>query len=111
MGALKRETLRKRVKDSLEEQLEAKGADIDLFKDQIGDYMAMWDLKESLKDDIAENGLRLMYRTANGGTAEKDNPSVKQIPLINKQMLMLLKQLEISTDNAVRKGGGKSDEL
>lgn len=79
--------------------------------DQIKDYMTMWDLKEQLKDDIAENGLRLMYRTANGGVAEKDNPSVKQIPLINKQMLMLLKQLEISTDNAARDGGDRSDEL
>lgn len=73
--------------------------------------MAMWDLKESLKDDIAENGLRLLYKTANGGKAEKDNPSVKQLPLINKQMLMLLKQLEISTDNVSKDGEGQSDEL
>lgn len=110
MGVLKRETLRSRVKKSLEEQLKAKGADIELFKDQINDYMTMWDLKENLRDDIEENGLRLMYKTANGGMAEKDNPSVKQIPLINKQMLMLLKQLEISTDNSV-KGGKQSDDL
>ncbi|HBA62599.1 MAG TPA: hypothetical protein DCZ20_01950 [Lachnospiraceae bacterium] len=82
-----------------------------MFKNQISDYMAMWDLKESLKDDIAENGLRLLYKTANGGKAEKDNPSVKQLPLINKQMLMLLKQLEISTDNVSKDGEGQSDEL
>ncbi len=108
---IKRETVRKRVKTSLEDQLKAKGADIDLFIDQIKDYMTMWDLKEQLKDDIEENGLRLMYRTANGGVAEKDNPSVKQIPLINKQMLMLLKQLDISTDNAARDGSDQSDDL
>ena len=99
------------MKTSLEDQLKAKGADIELFIDQIKDYMTMWDLKERLKDDIEENGLRLMYKTANGGTAEKDNPSVKQIPLINKQMLMLLKQLEISTDNAARDGSDQSDDL
>lgn len=99
------------VRKSLEDQLKAKGADIDLFLDQINDYMTMWDLKEKLKEDIAENGLRLMYRTANGSKAEKDNPSVKQIPLINKQMLMLLKQLEISTDNAARSGDDRSDDL
>ena len=108
---IKRETVRKRVKTSLEDQLKAKGADIDLFIDQIKDYMTMWHLKEQLKDDIEENGLRLMYRTANGGVAEKDNPSVKQIPLINKQMLMLLKQLDISTDNAARDGSDQSDDL
>ena len=108
---IKPETIRKRVKDSLIEQLKSKGADVDIFTDQINDYMAMWDLKESLKADIEKNGLRMMYKTANGGKAEKDNPSVKQLPAVNKQMLMLLKQMEISTDNAVRKGGGKGDDL
>ena len=111
MGRIKPETIRARVKTSLIEQLRAKGADIDIFTDQINDYMTMWDLKESLKADIEKNGLRMMYSTANGGRAEKDNPSVKQLPAVNKQMLMLLKQMEISTDNAVRKGGDKSDAL
>lgn len=110
-GVMKRETLRKRIKKSLEKQLEAKGADIELFQDQINDYMTMWDLKERLKDDVEENGLRLEYMAANGGKAEKDNPSVKQIPLINKQMLMLLKQLDVSTDKVVKDGGEINDEL
>lgn len=106
---MKRETLRKRVRISLEKQLIAKGADIDLFRDQINDYMSMWDLKEQLKDDIEEHGLRLNYSTANGGKVEKDNPSVKQLPLINKQMLMLLKQMEISTDSVVTDGNNDDD--
>ena len=108
---MKRENLRKAVRKSLVEQLKAKGADIDLYKDQVNDYMMMWDLKEKLKDDIEENGLRMKYKAANGGGGEKDNPSVKQIPLINKQMLMLLKQLDISTDKVVKEGGGDSDDL
>lgn len=111
MAKKKRETLRKEVEKSLKEQLSARGADIDLFNDQIQDYMTMWDLKEMLKDDIQENGLRLKYATANGGMAEKDNPSVKQIPLINKQMLMLLKQLDISTDKVVKDGINSDDDL
>lgn len=93
------------------EQLKAKGADIEVFTDQINDYMSMWDLKEKLKDDIVKNGLRLYYETANGGKAEKDNPSVKQLPAVNKQMLMLLKQMDISTDKAIKDGGGSGDEL
>ena len=108
---MKRENLRKAVRKSLVEQLKAKGADIDLYKDQVNDYMMMWDLKEKLKDDIEENGLRMKYMAANGGSVEKDNPSVKQLPLINKQMLMLLKQLDISTDKVVKEGGGDSDDL
>lgn len=111
MAALKRETLRKRVKKSLIEQLEAKGADVDVFLDQINDYMSMWDLKENLKDDIKENGLRMYYTASNGGKAEKDNPSVKQLPIVNKQMLMLLKQMDISTDKAVKEGCDMDDAL
>ena len=61
--------------------------------------------------DILENGLRMMYQTANGGKAEKDNPSVKQLPAVNKQMLMLLKQMNISTDKAVKEGGDSGDDL
>lgn len=95
----------------MEKQLAAKGADFDMFNDQINDYMTMWDLKEKLKDDIEEHGLRMKYLTANGGYAEKDNPSVKQLPLINKQMLMLLKQLDISTDKAVKDGEDADDDL
>ncbi len=111
MGVLKKETLRKRVKKSLIEQLEAKGADVEVFLDQINDYMTMWDLKESLKDDIKENGLRMYYRASNGGNTEKDNPSVKQLPVVNKQMLMLLKQMDISTDKAVKEGCDMDDAL
>lgn len=82
-----------------------------MFNDQINDYMSMWDLKETLKDDIQKNGLRLNYTTSNGGKAEKDNPSVKQLPMVNKQMLMLLKQMDISTDKAVKAGGRSNDDL
>lgn len=82
-----------------------------MFNDQINDYMTMWDLKEKLKDDIEEHGLRMKYLTANGGYAEKDNPSVKQLPLINKQMLMLLKQLDISTEKVVKDGEDADDDL
>ena len=111
MGKIKLETVRKRVKDSLKEQLEQKGVDIYLFEEQINDYMTMWDLKEKLKEDIKKNGLRLEYSAANGGKVEKDNPSVKQIPIINKQMLMLLKQLDVSTDNIIKGSDDTDDEL
>lgn len=111
MAVIKKETRRKRIQKSLQEQLEAKGADIDLFYDQINDYMALWDLKEQLIEDIRENGLRLMYQAANGSDVEKDNPSVKQLPGVNKQMLAILKQLEVSTDRVIKTDGDGFDGL
>ena len=103
-GVMKKETWRKRIKESLIGQLRAKGSDIDLFVDQINDYMTLWDLKEKLKADIEEVGLRIDYVTANGTEMSRDNGSVKQLPVVNKQMLMLLKQLGVSTDVVIKVG-------
>lgn len=103
-------TTRDKVEASLREQLAAKGADIDLFQDMISDYMSMWDLKEKLVEDIKTYGLSKLYKTATGTGAEKDNPSVKILPNVNRQMLALLKQLGIDTDKVV-KDGGSFDEL
>jgi hypothetical protein len=102
------DTVKRRVRKSLEEQLAAKGADVDLYLDQINDYMDLWDLKESLIKDIKENGLRMMYEGTTG-KVEKDNPSPRQLPIVNRQMLAILKQLDISTGNIVKDGAGSDD--
>ena len=36
---------------------------------------------------------------------------MKQLPVVNKQMLMLLKQMDISTDKAVKEGCDMDDAL
>jgi hypothetical protein len=100
---------RDKIEASLHEQLAAKGADIELFDDMISDYMRLWDLKEKLVSDIEAYGLTKCYKTATGTGAEKDNPSVKILPNVNKQMLMLLKQLGIKTDGVVKEGASDDD--
>ena len=79
------------IKQSLLRQLKNHNADIEVFKNQIEDYMALWELKELYKEDIKKHGLRL--------EDGKENPSCKNLTAVNKQMLMLLKMLNISTDN------------
>jgi hypothetical protein len=96
MAAKKRATVRKNVRKTLLEQLKRRGADIALFEDQVEDYMAMWDLKEALIEDIRETGLR----TVDG----KDNASPKQLPIVNRQMLALLKTLKIAPDDVLIEG-------
>ncbi len=96
MAKKKRSTIRKEVRKSLVEQLKRKGADIELFTDLVDDYMEMWDLKEMLIADIRYTGLR----TSDG----KDNASPKQLPIINRQMLSLLKTLQIAPDDVLIEG-------
>lgn len=100
MAVKSRKTRRKEIRKSLIEQLENKGADIALFADQVEDYMQLWDLKEMLIEDIRETGLR----TGDG----KDNTSPKQLPIVNRQMLALLKVLGVTTDGIV---GEEDDDL
>ena len=101
---------RTQIHKALVEQLRAKGADVPFMVDLVRDYMELWGLKERLTEDIKENGLRVQYMTAGGGLTEKDNPSVKLLPTGNRQMLSILSQLDISTDN-INKDGADFDEL
>lgn len=100
MAVKSQKTRRKEIKKSLIEQLRSRGSDIALFADQVDDYMQLWDLKEMLIEDIRETGLR----TEDG----KDNTSPKQLPIVNRQMLSLLKTLGVTTDNIV---GEENDDL
>ena len=102
MGKIKPETIRKRVEKSLRQQLISKGADVEIFKNLIDDYMGLWDLKEMYFEDVKENGLRV---------DGKENTSPKQIPIVNRQMLAILKQMDITTDNVVREDGEDNDAL
>ena len=102
MGKIKPETIRKRVEKSLKQQLVSKGADVEIFKNMLDDYMRLWDLKEMYFQDVKENGLRV---------DGKENTSPKQIPIVNRQMLAILKQMDITTDNVVREDGEENDAL
>jgi hypothetical protein len=102
MGRIKPKTIRKRVEKSLRQQLVSKGADVEIFKNLIDDYMGLWDLKEMYFEDVKENGLRV---------DGKENTSPKQIPIVNRQMLAILKQMDITTDNVVREDGEENDAL
>ena len=102
MGKIKPKTIRKRVEKSLRQQLVSKGADVEIFKNLIDDYMGLWDLKEMYFEDVKENGLRV---------DGKENTSPKQIPIVNRQMLAILKQMDITTENVVREDGEENDAL
>ena len=64
--------------------------------------MRLWDLKEMYFQDVKENGLRV---------DGKENTAPKQIPIVNRQMLAILKQLDITTENVVREDGEENDAL
>lgn len=84
---------RREIKNALNAALMEKGADSAFYKDQIDKYMDLWDMYLLLAKDVKENGLRYPTVSPSGAEIIKDNPSVKNLPAYNKQMIMQLKMM------------------
>lgn len=87
------------VRNSLNKQLEDMGANISHFEGLVDDYIFMWEQCEAMKENIRENGLVYMSISSQGAAYEKENPCTKNLLQYNKQMLSILKELHLSTDN------------
>lgn len=87
-----------KIKDSLVEQLEVKEANVPHFYDLICDYMVLYDTKKELQKDIKVRGVSYKTTSANGYTIIKQNQSVKDLVAVEKQMLLILKEMGLTTD-------------
>ena len=97
-----------KIEESLLEQLALLGAMKEHYIDLIRDYVSLWETKTDLMRDIEDEGVSYKETSSSGNLIKKNNPSVKDFVMVNKQMLSLLKELGLSTSNA---GDGESDEL
>ena len=98
----------KNIEDSLIKQLEEKGANVDHFLSLVDDYVWYWNQEKLMQKDIEENGFLIDSVSASGKEYKKENSSVKNAVMYNKQKLAILKQLELTTNNAA---SNDDDEL
>ncbi|WP_238907456.1 P27 family phage terminase small subunit [Clostridium sp. YIM B02506] len=98
----------KKIKDSLIRQLEEKGANVDHFLSLIDDYIWYWNQEKAMQKDIKERGFSYNAVSASGKEYIKDNPSVKNALMYNKQKLSILKELGLTTSNVP---SGEDEEL
>ena len=94
------------VKESLVEQLKAKGADVALYRALIEDFMWYFQQEKQMQADIRKNGRTYLTTSAAGKTYEKENPCVKNALLYSRQMVTILGALGLETGTVV---GGKTD--
>ena len=99
---------RTEVYSSLCEQLALRGASLDHYEDLLSDYMSFWDVKSELIKDIEDRGVSYKDVSAAGNIMWKNNPSIKELVGVNRQMLSILKELKLSTDVVVH---GDDDDL
>ncbi len=91
------------ILESLISQLERKEADISCFLDLLDDYMALYDIKKKLKTDIRKRGVSYESTSASGkAIIVKQNQSVKDLVAVNKQMLMILDKLGLTTEKTIK---------
>ena len=122
MAKKKRETKRKEIRKSLVEQLKNKGADEAMFLDQIEDYMMFWDQKESLKStaEIVSDMIERIVQDEDWDDSSEQAKVIlnankqmmdgyRQIRDTNRQMLSILKAMDITTEKIIKKDGGYDD--
>lgn len=85
------------VKDSLITQLQARGADVPLYRDQIDSYLFFMQQERKMQAKVRKHGLTYTAISAAGKEYEKDNPAVKDALLYNKQRLAILNALGLDT--------------
>lgn len=87
------------VRASLEKQLRDRGADLEVYKGLLDDYMFYFAQEKKMQTDIKHRGLTVTSISAHGKEYERENPSVKAAAMYNKQKLQILKELNLTTGN------------
>jgi len=87
-----------KIKESLVKQLEAKNANVPHFYDLICDYMTFLNVKKKLQKDIEDRGVSYETNSASGHKITKQNQSVKDLVAVEKQMMMILREMGLTTD-------------
>ena len=88
---------RAKLRKSLIEQLCGKRKPPAHYSDLVDDYLNLWETKELLQANIKEKGISYETLSASGVPIVKQNPSTKEIVMVNRQMLSLLKELGLTT--------------
>lgn len=88
----------KEIKKSLINQLETRKRDFPYNLDLIEDYMDLYVTKTRLIKDIEERGVSIEWNNGGGQRGRKKNDSVELLLKVNKQMLSIISELGIKTD-------------
>lgn len=81
------------------------GAHVDHYEDLVNKYIEFWAIEKKLTADINKRGVVFTDKSSVGVPMMKNNPSVKEKVMVNRQMLQILKDLGLSTANAIGEEG------
>ena len=99
------------IKQSLLNELEMNGNTQDFFVSLVDDYLEMWVISRQLMDDIAENGVYIIYQNGKNQSGRTKNSSIQELTKVNAQMLKILQQLKIEAKTIDSLENDDDDEL
>lgn len=98
------------IRKDLIDQLERKGICGKLYLDLVDDYMALWDIKNKLIQDIKKRGVSIYWCNGGGQEGYKKNDSIAELNKTNAQMLKILSELGLEPKKQ-NLGGEGNDEM
>lgn len=110
MASKKNITLKK-IKESLVEQLDKKGAKTPVFLALVDDYLKFEEQERACREDIKKNGKAYQAVSAQGKIYDKDNPSLKMELAYSDKKLSILNQLGLTVDNVLNEDDDFESEL
>src|SRR3712207_1831096 len=84
--------LGKEIKEDLLNQLKMNETYGKHYEDLVNDYMALWDIKNRLIEDIKERGVSVEWNNGRQ-VGKKKNDSISELNKTNAQMLKILSEL------------------
>ena len=89
------------IKTDLVQQLKDMKVTGKHFYSLIDDYMGLWEIKNNLIADIKERGVNIEYNNGGGQRGFKKNDSISELNRVSAQMLKILQELNVTTDENV----------
>ena len=99
----------KTIRESLVQQLQLLGANVEVYRSMIDDYCWLWKQEHEMQADIKKKGRVYTAVSSVGKEYEKENPSVKNALLYSKQMVAILAALGVKPGSV--DPGDDDDEL
>lgn len=90
------------IKTALLDHLDKIGASTAYLVDLVDKYMEFWDILQQLKDHIRKEGAVYQERNASGNLVMKNNPAIKDLNAVNREMLAILRMLKINPEEIAK---------
>ena len=84
------------IAEDINEQLASLSKFGKFYDDLVNDYLSLLTIRDALKEDIQEKGVRYTFTNGNGKEQEKANESVSSLIKVEQIMLKILNDLGIN---------------